>query len=222
MSYKGAWDAVQALNNLFDQPLVLSRTGGSKGGAASVTARGESVVAAFHLVEAELARAMAILETRLQSSDAAPMTALLWRLAMKSSARNALAGTITRVIDGAVNAEVVLDIGEEQEVVAIITRDSVEGLGLAPGGQAIALIKSSFITLAPGATPPRTSARNALTGEIGRIEDGAVNSEVALALAGGKTLTAIITRESVKTLGLAVGQPCTALIKASHVILVVE
>jgi molybdate transport system regulatory protein len=37
LSYKGAWDAVQALNNLFDQALVVSRAGGRQGGAASVT-----------------------------------------------------------------------------------------------------------------------------------------------------------------------------------------
>ncbi len=53
-------------------------------------------------------------------------------------------------------------------------------------------------------------------------EDGAVNSELTLQLAGGKTLTAIITRESAESLELAAGAPATALIKASHVILAVE
>jgi molybdate transport system regulatory protein len=222
LSYKGAWDAVQALNNLFDRPLVASRVGGAQGGAASVTAEGESVIAAFHLVQAELERAMAVLRSRLQSPGGAPMSALLWSLAMKTSARNALGGTVVRFTDGAVNAEVVLDIGDGHEIVAIVTRDSVEALGLAPGRAAVALIKASFVTLAPGAEPPRTSARNALKGEIVRIEEGAVNSEVTLALGGGKTVTAVVTRQSVKALDLAIGQPCAALIKASHVILVVE
>ena len=141
---------------------------------------------------------------------------------MKTSARNALAGTVAHVTHGAVNAEVVLDIGAGQAIVAILTRESVGALGLAQGNAAIALIKASFVILAPGSEPPRTSARNALQGKIVRIEDGAVNSEVGLALGGGKTITAIITRESVTALDLAVGQPCEALIKASHVILVVE
>lgn len=222
LSYKGAWDAVQALNNLFDRPLVTSRTGGAHGGAASITDDGRQVVAAFHLVEAELARTMAVLEARLGSFQPPPATGLHWSLAMNTSARNALAGTIERVTDGAVNAEVVLDIGDGQAIVAIVTRDAIDALGLTAGRRAAALIKSSFVTLAPGATPPRTSARNALCGEIARIEEGAVNSEVVLALAGGKTLTAIVTRESVLELGLAIGQACCALIKASHVILVVE
>lgn len=220
LSYKGAWDAVQALNNLFDRPLVASRTGGAQGGAASITPEGRQVVAAFHRAEAELARAMAALETRLGASEPAP--ALPWSLAMKTSARNALAGTIVRLTDGAVNAEVVLDIGDGQAIVAIVTRDAVESLGLAVGQRAAALIKASFVTLAPGEAPPRTSARNALGGRIVRIEAGAVNSEVVLALAAGKTLTAIVTRDSVSTLELTIGQPCWALIKASHVILMVE
>ncbi len=49
-----------------------------------------------------------------------------------------------------------------------------------------------------------------------------MNSEVALELADGKTLVATITRGSVETLGLKVGDRATALVKASHVILAVE
>ena len=55
LSYKGAWDAVQALNNLSPSPLVTTRAGGRQGGFAEVTAQGQAVIAAFHAVEAELA-----------------------------------------------------------------------------------------------------------------------------------------------------------------------
>ena len=79
---------------------------------------------------------------------------------MKTCARNALSGVVDRVIDGAVNAEVILDIGDGQRIVAIVTRESVLDLGLAPGKRAVALIKSSFVILAPGDEPLRTSARN--------------------------------------------------------------
>ncbi|MGI9170706.1 MAG: TOBE domain-containing protein [Caulobacteraceae bacterium] len=222
LSYKGAWDAVQALNNLFDRPLVTGQAGGRGGGAASVTAEGRSVIAAFRLVQDELTRALTVLETRLGETGGAPLNALLWSLAMKTSARNALSGVVEKVIDGAVNAEVILDIGEGQRIVAIVTRESALDLGLAPGRRAVALIKSSFVILAPGEAPVRTSARNALRGQIVRLEEGAVNSEVVLSIGGGKTLTAIVTRESARSLGLDVGGAATALLKASHVILAVE
>jgi molybdate transport system regulatory protein len=221
LSFKGAWDAVQALNNLFQRPLVIARAGGRAGGSAKVTAQGEAVIAAFKLLESELAKAMMLVEKSLDD-PALPATALLWSLSMKTSARNALHGVITAVTDGAVNAEVALRIGEGQTLIAIVTRGSVRDLGLEPGRAAIALIKSSFVILAASATPPRTSARNALPGIVTHREDGAVNSEITLELEPGKSLTATITRESADTLALDVGAPACALIKASHVILAVE
>jgi molybdate transport system regulatory protein len=219
LSYRAAWDAVQALNNLFDQPLVRSQTGGAGGGAAQVTELGETLIGAFRFVDDELDRAFG----RLGSRPPRPGDAFggfLWRLSMKTSARNALSGTIDKVVDGAVNAEVTLDIGDGHKIIAIVTRESVDSLGLHPGGRAVALIKSSFIVLATGEL--RTSARNCLKGEIVRREDGAVNSEIVLAISPAKTLTAIITRESANALKLDVGKTASALIKASHVILVIE
>jgi molybdate transport system regulatory protein len=222
LSYKGAWDAVQALNNLFQRPLVVAQPGGRAGGAAQVTAQGRAVIAAFKVLEHELARALASVEHSLDISALPPPTALLWSLSMKTSARNALHGVVDHITDGAVNVEVTLRIGEGQSLTAIVTRGAARDLGLEPGREAIALIKSSFVILAAGAEPPRTSARNALAGVVLHREDGAVNSEITLQLAGGKTLTAIVTRESAESLGLEAGSPATALIKASHVILAVE
>ncbi|HEY0790385.1 MAG TPA: molybdopterin-binding protein [Chthoniobacterales bacterium] len=67
---------------------------------------------------------------------------------MKISARNVLKGRVTRLVDGAVNCEVTLEIAPGLEVVAIITRSSVESLGLAVGGEAYAVIKASSVMVA--------------------------------------------------------------------------
>lgn len=140
---------------------------------------------------------------------------------MRTSARNALRGVVRHVTDGAVNAEVVLEIAPDVRIVAVVSRASVAELGLRPGVPAIALIKASFVTLAVG-EGLRTSARNQLAGVVSRREDGAVNSEISLDLAAGKALTAVVTRESAEALDLKVGDAATALIKAPHVILAVE
>ena len=221
LSYKGAWDAAQALNNLFEAPLIEAQAGGAKGGAAALTPRGRAVIAAFHRVEAELAAAMGRLEAGLAGAPADDLGTLFWSLGMRTSARNALRGVVSGVTDGAVNAEVTLKIAEGLEIVAVVTRQSVADLGLVVGRPAIALIKSSFVLLAVG-EGIRTSARNQLAGRVIAREDGAVNSEVSMSLADGKSLTATVTRESAETLALAVGDPVTALIKAPHVILAVE
>ena len=218
LSYKGAWDAVQALNNLFESPLVLARTGGQGGGAAEVTAHGHWVIQAFSKAEEQARRSLGNLATRLAGTDD---TSLLWRLSLRTSVRNALQGVVVAVVSSAVNAEVTLDIGQGQTITAVVTLGSLAELELEVGRTALALVKSSFVILTAD-DGLRTSARTALRGVIRGREDGLVNCEITLALDGGKTLTAVITRRSAEALDLTPGTPAQALIKASHVILAVE
>lgn len=66
---------------------------------------------------------------------------------MKLSARNILKGRITQIVEGAVNCEVTLEVAPGLEIVAIITKASVQSLGLAVGGDACAIIKASNVML---------------------------------------------------------------------------
>lgn len=140
---------------------------------------------------------------------------------MKISARNQLSGVVKTVKKGAVNADVIVDIGNGQEIFANITNEAVDELALAPGRRTTALIKASFVLLTPD-PHPRVSARNKLSGTISQIIPGAVNDEVKLQLKGARVLTAIVTHEAVQELRLAVGSACIALIKSSHVLLAVD
>ncbi|KGF73783.1 transporter [Neosynechococcus sphagnicola sy1] len=67
---------------------------------------------------------------------------------MQISARNALKGTVKSIEVGAVNTEVVLEIGAGVEVTSIITKASAETLGLSVGKQAYAVIKASDVIVA--------------------------------------------------------------------------
>ena len=67
---------------------------------------------------------------------------------MKVSARNQLRGTVKSVSHGAVNSEVVLELPGGLEVVAVVTRSSAQGLGLAAGRDATAIIKASHVMIA--------------------------------------------------------------------------
>lgn len=62
-----------------------------------------------------------------------------------------------------------------------------------------------------------SSARNLFEGEVQAIRPGAVNDEVRLALPGGLPLVAVVTHDSVRALGLAVGGTAKALVKAPWV-----
>jgi molybdopterin-binding protein len=67
---------------------------------------------------------------------------------MKISARNVLKGRVIRIVDGAVNSEVTLEVAPGIEIVSIITKASVESLGLAVGSDAFAVIKASSVMVA--------------------------------------------------------------------------
>ncbi|MCE1117357.1 MULTISPECIES: TOBE domain-containing protein [Pseudomonas] len=138
---------------------------------------------------------------------------------MKVSARNVFKGKIRDVREGAVNSEVTLELTGGETLVAVVTVESVNSLGLKPGAEAIALIKAPWVMLMTEASDIRLSARNCLNGKVVKVTDGSVNAEVTLELAGGTQVHAIVTRDAVQELGLAPGVQATAVIKASHIIL---
>jgi molybdate transport system regulatory protein len=140
---------------------------------------------------------------------------------MKISARNTLSGVVSKVTRGAVNSEVDLTLKGGEKIASVITNESVDTLGLQEGTAAYAVIKASSVMIASDSSS-KLSARNVLGGTIASIHDGAVDSEITLKLAGGSELVAIITKESVKFLGLKAGDAATGIVKASEVLIGVD
>jgi molybdate transport system regulatory protein len=67
---------------------------------------------------------------------------------MRISARNQLPATVTKVTEGAVMAEVAVEVDGGHKVVAAITAESVRALGLEPGRRVIVVVKSTEVMLA--------------------------------------------------------------------------
>lgn len=217
MSYKGAWDAIDAMNNLSDEPLVIRAAGGKRGGGTQLTARGRRLVEVFRALDAEHQRFLSQLGAM---GDASMQDLqLLRRFMLKTSARNHLSGRVVAVRHGAVNDTIELDLPGGQRIIASITCESTRHLGLAPGRAAIALIKASSVLVAAAGTAMKLSARNQLAGTVIAVQRGAVNAEVGIELAGGGVVVAIVTEGSADALGLQEGQAVVAIIKASNVIL---
>ncbi len=217
MSYKAAWDAVDAMNNLSGTPLVERSTGGKGGGGTHLTERGQRLIASFRLIEEEHRRFLRALSENVD--DFADTYQLIRRLTMKTSARNQFYGKISRIKSGAVNDEVEIELPGGETIVAIITQESTQHLGLAIGAEAVALIKAPWVMLATGDDGMRLSARNQLSGDVVKLTPGAVNTEVIIQIKGGNTICAIITNDSVRELALAEGKPATAIFNASNVII---
>lgn len=140
---------------------------------------------------------------------------------MQVSARNTFTGQVRSVEDGAVNSQVTLELPGGDVLVAIVTRGSVQSLGLVPGKQAVALVKAPWVMLASQDCGLKFSARNQLAGQVSAVDRGAVNSEVTLTLPGGTPVRAVVTNDAVRELNIQPGKQAVAVIKASHVILAV-
>ena len=141
---------------------------------------------------------------------------------MKISARNQFEGQISALKSGPVNAEVTLALPGGDTLVAVVTQGSVDALGLAVGGRAVAIVKAPWVIVVAGDGGPRFSARNQLAGMVSLVNAGPVNAEVAITLPGGTVVHAVVTQAAVLEMGLAVGSPARAVIKASHVVLAVR
>ena len=66
---------------------------------------------------------------------------------MKLSARNTLPGTIRKMEEGAVNAEVTVELAPGLTIVSIITLDAAKNLRLKVGDRAYAVIKASSVMI---------------------------------------------------------------------------
>ena len=140
---------------------------------------------------------------------------------MKASARNQFTGSVSEVLIGTVNAEVHLSLKGGETIVASITKESVENLGIKSGLEVIALVKAPQIIVVTDFGGYKLSARNQLQGTVTQVKPGAVNSEVDIELKSGDKVAATVTNESIESLGLRKGQSATAVFKAGAVILAV-
>lgn len=138
---------------------------------------------------------------------------------MKSSARNSFPGKVVDVRRGAVNDEVEVEIAGGQRLLAVVTHESAQRLGLRLGREVFALVKASSVILNTEEEGILFSARNHLTGKVARPRRGAVNCDVVVELDGGGQISALITNESCDALAMAEGSPVSAIFKASSVIL---
>ena len=67
---------------------------------------------------------------------------------MEMSARNLIAGKVKELTVGMVNAEVVIEVSPGVEIVSVITKNSVERMGLKVGSDVKAMIKATSVMIA--------------------------------------------------------------------------
>lgn len=136
-----------------------------------------------------------------------------------TSARNAFFGKIVEIERGDVQARITLTNLGGHRVSSIITRESLERLGLQPGRLVTAEVKAPWIILQQGKTFSICSADNHFQGKIVRINKGKVNSEYVVRIDDGTELCALTSTSSGAVLGLEVGDMVWAVFNGFAVIL---
>ncbi|MCX7898809.1 MAG: TOBE domain-containing protein [Methylocystis sp.] len=215
-SYKTAWDAVNAINNLLPGPAVVTKTGGrGGGGGAEVTAEGRRLIATFHRLEERLARIAAIIAREgLEEQE----DFLLFALGVSFSTRNVFQAEVLRVEKGPVDVEVTLRGPSGHAVSAVVTNEAAEELALAPGRRVLALVKAPFIELSRPEFEDKRQL-NRFDGKIVRCVDAARKSEIVIDVGGAKAMTAVVPRETAERLKLKVGARIVARFDPENVIL---
>lgn len=216
LSYKGAWDAVNAMNNLCDQPLVERQVGGRRGGGSQLTEQGRNLIHLYRTVEAEYQHFLDQLGEGL--GDVQQLNRMMNRFSMKTSARNQFHGKVSALIQGDMSCEVRMRLDDSTEIVSVITNESAENLDLRIGTEVFALIKAPSVMLCQNEPDPET-VRNRLIGVIAELQRGSLNTEVRVELAGGKSVIAVADNADCDEMKLESGQPIRAAFKATSVVL---
>lgn len=213
MSYKAAWDSVDAMNKLSISPLVEKTSGGKGGGGTIVTERGEEIIKAFHMLEQKHRK---FLELFSGNDDLISIATIMDRLTLTVSARNQLSGTITNIQEDSVNVFIEITLKGSEKLYASITKNSFARLGCTLGETIVAIIKASSVLLSKSA--PAMTCENLLQGKVIQVLRDTSGTEVTLHLLSDNSITATIPNDTFDTLGIGVNDNVYAFFKASSII----
>ena len=217
LSYKAAWDAVDAMNNQARSALVTRSVGGSRGGGTQLTEYGKRVIALVRRIEREYADVLSLLDE--PESDFAEYSRLQRQLTLRTSARNQWIGCVTQVTLGLVRAEVSLALGEQQ-VRASVSASSVQRLQIQPGVELCLLVKATSVSLqlaeAEVALP---ASHNQLLATVADVRGGLDQLEIVAFMPGDRSVTAIVSASDAAA-RMRQGVPIRASFAAEQVVLV--
>lgn len=221
LSYKAAWDALDAMNNLSEAPLVVRTTGGKHGGGTQLTDHGREIIALYRAMESsqqDILNQLAVTPAGRAAEQPDSLRTLIRRMSVRTSARNQFVGTVTALDDAGGRVDVRLALAGGDTIVAAITPASVENMALAVGSEAYALVKAPWVLVSSRAQR-RSAARNVLAGTITDLQPGTTSTQVSLATEKGRIVVAAMSNAAVAQQELVVGQQASASFATESVIL---
>uniref|UniRef100_UPI004048832D TOBE domain-containing protein n=1 Tax=Aliarcobacter sp. TaxID=2321116 RepID=UPI004048832D len=214
MSYKGAWEAIETMNNLSITPIVQKETGGVGGGGTKLTQYGKNLLKTYEILKKEQAKFLENLNLMTDINTGTLNT--IRRLSMQISARNQISGKVEKIEKGDINSQIYIKLKNDLTFVSVITQTAVVNLDIKIDDEVTAIFKSSNVLLMTD-TNINISARNKFEGIIEYINKGDINSEVVLNIGNENKIASVITTSSVENLHLKEGLKVTAIIKSSDI-----
>lgn len=216
ISYKSAWDAINAMNELAEQILVERATGGKGGGGATLTHYAERLIQLYDLLGQIQQKAFDVLQ-----EDSLPLDSLLAaisRFSLQTSARNQLFGTVIDRSHQSVQQRVSIRLAGNQAIIdAALTRQSADRLQLSAGKEVLLLIKAPWVSVLAG--HQTVTADNVLHGTLSHLQQGEHTDEALITLPGGEVLCATLPGAVTAQQGLRPGIAVTAWFNADRVII---
>lgn len=146
VSYKSAWDHLEAMNAISPKPLLERNTGGKNGGGTVLTSYAERLLQLYDLLEQTQEKAFHILQ-----DESIPLNSLLTataKFSLQSSARNQFFGQVSQLTENDVLCYVEIAIANfSQNLTACITTQSAKRLNLALGKEVMLMVKAPWIQI---------------------------------------------------------------------------
>jgi molybdate transport system regulatory protein len=214
MSYKAAWERINGMNALADQPLIERSTGGRGGGGTKLTPYARELIATFHRL-GELHRQF-IDRFAEAGNDPERLARILSRTFLTTSARNQIPATLSLIETNGLHSTLTLALSGSDILHSTITAKSVVNMGLNIGCDTYAIIKSSDIHIISTLSVSQTTD-NILSGTIEALERSGDNIEIGLRLNGGTLLIALEKQDALQKLDI--GMSAYAIISPLHIII---
>ncbi len=217
MSYKAAWDAVDAMSNLAEHALVERVTGGRGGGGTRLTPYGKEVVKTFCALEEEYEMMLRNLSSKINGK--AKDLRLADPISLPLSARNQLSGNIVSIENGDMSSDIVIALEGGQNLMATITKNSLKKLGIEKGSKVFALFKANSLMLSNENTNIDAKIANRFQGKVEKIEHGETYNDVIVAIEGGIKLCSQMRSSTLLKLNLDIGSSVTAFCRAEDIMI---
>lgn len=189
MSYKAAWDMVDAINNLSPEPVVISLSKGKRGGQSVLTEYGKNLIKNYEKIEKFMNFVSEYLSSNIEDVESALKE--FRRLNLGLSARNKILVKVDKIISDKVRADIYAKIGDNK-VVATITKEALQELNIKEGEEIYFIFKASNVHLS---NPQKNSQNNILKGYIKQRIEGNTNLELKVD-STGTIITVIVNKEN--------------------------